>query len=55
MIEYAKKGASLFQVGSALVSEGQGIFSKLKEELKEYLVANGYKNLDEVVGAAHRL
>ncbi len=54
VIEYAKNGASLFQVGSALVSEGPGIFSKLKEELKEYLVANGYKDIDELVGVAHR-
>ncbi|MEA3488466.1 MAG: dihydroorotate dehydrogenase electron transfer subunit [Euryarchaeota archaeon] len=54
VIEYAKNGASLFQVGSALVSEGPAIFAKLKEDLKDYLVANGYKNIDELVGVAHR-
>ncbi|MCW3130103.1 MAG: dihydroorotate dehydrogenase electron transfer subunit [Methanophagales archaeon] len=54
VIEYAKNGACLFQVGSALVSEGFEIFTRLKSELKEYLVVNGYKNLGEMVGEAHR-
>jgi len=54
VIEYAKNGASLFQVGSALVSEGPAIFSKLKEELNVFLVANGYKDIAELVGGAHR-
>ncbi len=54
VIEYARNGACLFQVGSALVSEGFEIFSMLKKELKDYLVANGYKNIGEVVGEAHR-
>lgn len=54
VIEYARNGACLFQVGSALVSEGFEIFSRLKKELKEYLAANGYKNIGELVGEAHR-
>ena len=54
VIEYAKNGASLFQVGSALVSEGPKIFSTIKEELNVFLVANGYKDIAELVGEAHR-
>jgi len=54
VIEYAKNGASMFQVGSALVSEGVEIFSWIKKELKEYLVAKGHKNIGEMVGEAHR-
>jgi dihydroorotate dehydrogenase subfamily 1 len=54
VIEYAKNGASLFQVGSALVTEEPGFFSVLKEELKEYLAFKGYKNISELVGEAHR-
>ena len=54
VIEYAKNGANLFQVGSALVSGGFEIFPRIKGELKEYLVANGYKNIGEIVGEAHR-
>ena len=54
VIDYAKNGASMFQVGSALVSEDLEIFSTIKKELKVYLNANGYKNIGELVGEAHR-
>jgi len=54
VIDYAKNGASLFQVGSALVSEGLELFSRLKKELREYLKAHGYKNIGELVGEAHK-
>ena len=54
VIDYARNGASLFQIGSALVSEGIEVFARLKKELKEYLQVNGYKDLREVVGEAHK-
>ncbi len=54
VIEYAKNGASLFQVGSALVSEGIEIFAMIKRGLKEFLAANKYENIVEMVGEAHR-
>jgi len=54
VIDYARNGASLFQVGSALVSEDHAIFAALKTDLKAYLTANGYKNIGELVGEAHR-
>ena len=54
VIDYARNGAQLFQIGSALVSEGIEIFARLKAELKEYLKVNGYQNIGEVVGEAHR-
>ncbi|MDI6886988.1 MAG: hypothetical protein QMD22_11765, partial [archaeon] len=54
VIEYARNGARLFQVGSALVTEGVEIFSRLKKELTKYLVEHGYKNIGELVGEAHR-
>jgi dihydroorotate dehydrogenase subfamily 1 len=54
VIEYAKNGASLFQVGSALVSEGFEIFPRIKKGLKEFLATNKYKNIGEMVGESHR-
>ena len=59
VVEYAKNGASLFQVGSALVSSsgaggGFGIFSRLKNDLKRFLAAGGYRNIEELVGESHR-
>jgi dihydroorotate dehydrogenase subfamily 1 len=53
VIDYARNGASLFQIGSALVSESIEVFARLKAELKEYLQDNGYTNIKEVVGEAH--
>jgi len=41
VIDYTRNGASLIQIGSALVSEGIEIFAKLKAELKEYLQITG--------------
>jgi len=54
VIDYARNGASLFQIGSALVTQGHGIFKRIKEDLKEYIRNNGYKNIGELVGEAHR-
>ena len=54
VIDYAKNGASLFQVGSALVSEGFEIFSMLKRKLTKYLGTKGYENVGEMVCEAHR-
>jgi len=54
VIDYAKNGASLFQVGSALVSEGLDIFSGMKKDLREYLRVHGYGDIGELVGVAHR-
>lgn len=54
VIDHARNGARLFQVGSALVSEGFEIFTRIKKEVREYLKTNGYKNIGELVGEAHK-
>jgi dihydroorotate dehydrogenase (NAD+) catalytic subunit len=54
VLDYARNGASLYQIGSALVSEGLGIFARLKAELKDYLRAQRNTNVGELVGEAHR-
>ena len=54
LLDYARNGARLYQIGSALVSEGLGIFQRLKGELKEYLRAQGHSNIGDLVGEAHR-
>lgn len=54
VLDYARNGASLYQIGSALVSDGLGIFQRLKVELKEQLRQQGYTNVGELVGEAHR-
>jgi len=56
LIDYAKNGASLFQIGSVLAQANNSytIFSVLKNELREYLDAHRYKNIGELVGTAHK-
>jgi dihydroorotate dehydrogenase (NAD+) catalytic subunit len=54
VLDYARNGAQLYQIGSALVSEGLGVFARIKEELKVYLRAHGYTNVSDLVGEAHR-
>ena len=54
VIDYAMNGASLFQICSAFVTEGIEVFEKIKREIKNYLIANKYKNISEIVGMAHR-
>ncbi len=53
VVEYAGNGASLFQIGSALVSDGLGIFNRIKNEIKEYLKNEGYSHIKELVGENH--
>ncbi|HDS45029.1 MAG TPA: dihydroorotate dehydrogenase electron transfer subunit [Methanomicrobia archaeon] len=54
VLDYARNGAALFQIGSALVSDGFEVFGRVKRELQEYLTAQGYTNIGELVGEAHR-
>ncbi|KAL3816311.1 hypothetical protein ACHAXA_011072 [Cyclostephanos tholiformis] len=47
-----KAGASLVQVYSMMVYEGPGLVSRIRKELAEILLENGYKSVDEVVGSS---
>jgi dihydroorotate dehydrogenase (NAD+) catalytic subunit len=53
VLEYAMAGASLFQVGTAVMHEGWGVFRSLAKDLETWMKAEGVKSLSEVVGAAH--
>ena len=46
-----KAGASLIQVYSMMVYEGPGMVSRISKELADILVENGYKCVEDVVGA----
>ena len=52
--EYAACGASLFQIGSAMVHRGLSVFSAIQKELEEELEKNGFEKLEDVVGAYHK-
>lgn len=52
---YAKirAGASAVQVYTALVYEGPPLVARIKRELADLLVADGFQSAEEAVGAAH--
>ena len=42
-----KAGASLVQIYSMMVYEGPGVVSRIRKELADIIVENGYKSVDE--------
>jgi dihydroorotate dehydrogenase (NAD+) catalytic subunit len=52
-IEMMMAGASAVAVGSAVYYEGIGVFKKINEGIIEFMEKNGYKDLKEIIGAAH--
>jgi dihydroorotate dehydrogenase (NAD+) catalytic subunit len=53
VLEYAMAGASLFQVGTAVMHEGWGVFGAIRRDLEAWMKAEGVKSLADVRGAAH--
>mmetsp|Transcript_6368 Transcript_6368/g.9993 ORF Transcript_6368/g.9993 Transcript_6368/m.9993 type:complete len:256 (+) Transcript_6368:3-770(+) len=51
--EKLKAGASLIQIYSMMVYEGPGVVSRIRKELGDIIVENGYKSVEDVVGADH--
>ncbi|XP_026868350.2 dihydroorotate dehydrogenase (quinone), mitochondrial isoform X1 [Electrophorus electricus] len=53
-LEKIRAGASLVQLYTALVFHGHPVVSKIKRELHELLMAQGFSSVSEAVGADHR-
>nr|BAN66238.1 dihydroorotate dehydrogenase [Babesia bovis] len=53
-LEMIEAGASLCQIYTALVYEGPGIPSRMKNGLADLLMKKGYLNVSEAIGAEHR-
>lgn len=52
-LEYIMAGASAVQIGTALWTEGPGVFKKVCQELLEFMDANGFSSVGDMVGVAH--
>jgi dihydroorotate dehydrogenase (NAD+) catalytic subunit len=52
-LEYIMAGASAVQIGTAVWSEGLGVFSKTSKEMLRFMVENGFESVPEMVGVAH--
>lgn len=51
--EKLKAGASVVQIYSGMVYAGPGMVSRLRHELAEMLLRDGYENIQQVVGLDH--
>ncbi len=52
-LEYIMAGASAVQIGTAVWSQGLGVFKRVCKELSDFMDENGYKSPKEMVGVAH--
>lgn len=52
-IEYLIAGASAVQIGTAILSRGLDVFAHVCREMSEWMDANGYGKVADLVGAAH--
>ncbi len=54
-LEFLYAGASLLQIGTAIMYDGPVIFDTIANDLSKFLEENGYSNVSDVVGLAHRI
>jgi len=52
-IEMIMAGATAVGVGSAIYYRGIDVFEKISNEIKEFMLANNYKEVKEMIGLAH--
>ncbi len=53
VLEFAMAGASAFQIGTAVMHEGWGVFPKMQREVEAWMKAENVASLSQVLGAAH--
>jgi dihydroorotate dehydrogenase (NAD+) catalytic subunit len=51
--EYIMAGASAVQVGTVVQQKGIEVFSKLPDELKEFMTREGFRSISQMRGVAH--
>ena len=54
-LEYIMAGASLVQIGTAVWKHGPEVFSKVCEDISEFMDSNGFSRISEMVGVAHEV
>jgi len=52
-LEYVMAGATAVQIGTAVWTEGLEVFSKTSKEILQFMEANGFESVKDMVGVAH--
>lgn len=53
-VELMLAGASAVQIGTAVASNGLGVFKSVSKGIDAYMHRNGFRSLKEIVGLSHR-
>ena len=51
-VEYIMAGSRAVQIGTAIYTDGKGIFRKINRDLTEFMEKEGYGSIDDMVGVA---
>jgi len=54
VVEFLYAGASATQIGTSIMYEGVEIFSKIANDLREFMEKNEFKSINEMIGYAHK-
>ena len=54
-LEFMYAGASLLQIGTAIMYSGPEIFKNISDDLSKFLEENGYNNVSEIIGLSHKM
>jgi dihydroorotate dehydrogenase (NAD+) catalytic subunit len=46
-------GASAVQIGTAVYTRGIDVFHKISDEIKNWMKAHDYSDIEELIGIAH--
>ena len=52
-IEYILAGASAFELGTAVMTHGFGVYKDVTDGIAEYMEKNGFSKIEDMVGLAH--
>jgi len=55
VVEFLYAGSTAIQIGTAIMYEGIGIFSKIATDLKNFMEKNDFKSIDSMIGYSHRI
>ena len=53
-VEFLMCGASAVEIGTAVLTKGVDVFSKIVKGIRNYMEENGFKEVEEIVGLAHK-
>jgi len=53
-VEFMLAGASAVQIGTAIATEGMGVFKSITRGISSYLKRKGFRSIEEIVGLSHR-